>query len=266
LHFNFKNSTQKIKDNLSLIILIPTILGGFWQLYELINIKTSFIRFFSITQVIPDGLLILFILLILYGILKIVAFFNNKKEISFNQILQKPKHLLKDIIFMILRIIIIGISIYIIINLSNLALTNTSLFIFIINAILSLITFSILIYTLYHLVEILIKYTKFGTLVYKNKSNENNLNIIFGVVIFLIFFYFLNLTTPIFFRKFKSEFILPEKLKNIEYVECEIKEIYSKDVNYKILYLNDKYIFVKVNNDEILIIKLEKLLTYKSCE
>ncbi len=45
-----KEKIEFIKSNLALIILVPTMLGGIWQLLELINISLSFIRFFSVSQ------------------------------------------------------------------------------------------------------------------------------------------------------------------------------------------------------------------------
>lgn len=48
-----------IKDYLSVIILIPAFIGGIWQLIELMSISMPNIRFFSISQIVPDGLLIL---------------------------------------------------------------------------------------------------------------------------------------------------------------------------------------------------------------
>ena len=51
-----------VKENLNLILIIPTVIGGFWQIIELARISTAYIRFFSITHVIPDGLLILFVI------------------------------------------------------------------------------------------------------------------------------------------------------------------------------------------------------------
>ena len=68
-----------IKSNLALIILVPTMLGGIWQLLELLNISPSFIRFFSVSQLIPDGLLILFILLIIYTFGKLALNWSLKK-------------------------------------------------------------------------------------------------------------------------------------------------------------------------------------------
>lgn len=59
-----KKVLDYIKENINILILIPTVLGGFWQLLELVRIEISFIRFFSLTQVVSDGLVIMFLLLI----------------------------------------------------------------------------------------------------------------------------------------------------------------------------------------------------------
>ena len=61
-----KNYRDSLKYNLSLIILVPTVLGGIWQLFELSSISISYIHFFSITQLVPDGLTILVFLFILF--------------------------------------------------------------------------------------------------------------------------------------------------------------------------------------------------------
>lgn len=52
------------KDYLSFIILIPAFIGGIWQLIELMSISQPYISFFSISQIVPDGILILIFLLL----------------------------------------------------------------------------------------------------------------------------------------------------------------------------------------------------------
>lgn len=51
-----------VKKNLSFILIIPTFLGGIWQIIELSSISISFIRFFSVTQLVSDGLLIIVVI------------------------------------------------------------------------------------------------------------------------------------------------------------------------------------------------------------
>jgi hypothetical protein len=76
---------SQFKDNLNILILVPTILGGIWQLLELSSISTSFIRFFSLSQLVADGILILFILAILVSSFKLSKkIILGKNNFSFN--------------------------------------------------------------------------------------------------------------------------------------------------------------------------------------
>lgn len=60
------------KDNLPMLIILPTILGGIWQVIELARIDLAYIRLFSINQLVPDGLSIIFMCLIGYFLFTIV--------------------------------------------------------------------------------------------------------------------------------------------------------------------------------------------------
>jgi hypothetical protein len=53
--------------HLSLLLLIPALLGGIWQIIELSHLSFSYIRFFSPSQVLADGLLILLLLVSFLG-------------------------------------------------------------------------------------------------------------------------------------------------------------------------------------------------------
>jgi hypothetical protein len=64
-----------IRENLNVIILVPALLGGIWQLSELLSISPTFIKFFSISQIVPDGILILLYLLTLIFPAIIFSFF-----------------------------------------------------------------------------------------------------------------------------------------------------------------------------------------------
>lgn len=54
-----------IKDNIAIIVLIPTVLGGLIQLFKLGMIDLRYIRYFSVTQLVPDGLLAILLLCII---------------------------------------------------------------------------------------------------------------------------------------------------------------------------------------------------------
>lgn len=57
--FTFIHFLRILKSNLGLVVLVPTLAGGAYQLWLLLSIKLSFIRFFSVAQVISDGLMII---------------------------------------------------------------------------------------------------------------------------------------------------------------------------------------------------------------
>lgn len=64
---------QLFKENKEIIILIPTLLGGLYQVLNLlILVGLPYIRYFSVSQVIPDGLLVSIVLFWLFVAYKIV--------------------------------------------------------------------------------------------------------------------------------------------------------------------------------------------------
>lgn len=48
-----------IKDNITIYALIPTVTGGIWQMIKLLQISPNMIRFFSLSQMISDSVLII---------------------------------------------------------------------------------------------------------------------------------------------------------------------------------------------------------------
>lgn len=52
------------KDNWSVFVFIPAGVGGLFQLLHLLSMEPSLVRFFSVEQVVPDGLLFIFLCLL----------------------------------------------------------------------------------------------------------------------------------------------------------------------------------------------------------
>jgi len=95
-----------LKEYLPLIILVPALLGGIWQIIELSSISIAYIRFFSVTQILPDGLVIL-ILTITFAI-AFWWFYNLERNINKDKIssyifsIKKPKNYVENnIIFFV---------------------------------------------------------------------------------------------------------------------------------------------------------------------
>ncbi|MFA3000717.1 hypothetical protein [Acinetobacter pittii] len=100
---------SKIKDNLPIIFIIPTTIGGIWQLFELSAFGISYIRFFSVPQLLPDGLLIIS----MFTVISIYLFYVTQvyESLKFKYYINKSFSKLTSIL--ILNIIIaIGLIIF----------------------------------------------------------------------------------------------------------------------------------------------------------
>lgn len=56
---------KSLKELLPLIVVIPTLVGGLWQILNLFFIDITLLRFFSMSQMVADGLLVIICSLII---------------------------------------------------------------------------------------------------------------------------------------------------------------------------------------------------------
>ncbi|MCL9805832.1 hypothetical protein NAT51_12855 [Flavobacterium amniphilum] len=242
---DLKKLLNTTNQNLSLIIIVPPILGGLWQIAELSSISFSFIRFFSVSQMIPDGLLMIFILSIIFGSLYLfyvtVLKTDTNSENTNNNLIDsngesklllllkiKERNNLIATFFLIL-FFCFNYLLYKITNyLSDDIRTSLNIFWYVpLNIIISIfILFS------WHLGH--------HSLKIKDYEKKSFLKLIL-VFIFIEFYWIFS-----FGRTFHNAFMLPDELENIENLECKIQKI-EYNPNYNITYVNDKYVFVKFN-------------------
>ena len=76
-----RNTLNFLKEYLSVILIVPTIIGGLYQLINIIYyVGFPYVRFFSVSQVIPDGILvgifIIFFLLNYFIVTGVLRFFS----------------------------------------------------------------------------------------------------------------------------------------------------------------------------------------------
>lgn len=259
---NKKNILKFINKHLNLFIIIPPVLGGIWQIIELSKISFSFIRFFSVSQMIPDGLLILVILSImflsLYWTYSIFHEFkkegkNDEKKLNTTNVINKKNW--KAIMFFSIHIGLIFILAYVsIFFIDNIEKTYSIFFFLPANIFLSLF--------------ILISWDHaFKNLIVESEKDKLE---------YLLFLYLLTELMCIlsFLSAFHTAFMLPKELKNIENLKCKIESVEPK-LKMEILYANDKYIFVghpeqskenkKIVITNIRIFNFEDLLDETSC-
>lgn len=81
---NKKTYLEIFKENKEIIVLIPTLLGGLYQVLNLvILVGMPYVRYFSVSQVIPDGLLISLVIFCIYIAYKLI--FGFYKQLSSKQ-------------------------------------------------------------------------------------------------------------------------------------------------------------------------------------
>lgn len=245
---------KKIKNNLAIIILIPTILGGIWQTFELFFIDLSFIRFFSPTQLISDGIVILSILSILF-----LLYFISKKYIfkSFFKIdLKETKFDLSRFIFAII-IAIASVAYFLFaIKKTRLLDNNFSINIIILLIILLIICVPMFFYALREIFIEIISWEvkRFNSILLKisvmflrkphlySKVRRYTGNLFSALLFIIIFVSFFGLI------KFRYLLIYPEKFENIKFVFYKVHKDFGKNVKPSLLYFNDKYLFIEIES------------------
>ncbi|WP_347925713.1 hypothetical protein [Pontimicrobium sp. SW4] len=274
-----------IKEHLSLLVLIPILLGGIWQVIMLWQFGLSYVRFFSISQLVSDGLIILMFVPL------IILFSYFIFSYSIDKIRGKDKFevKLKDYLPAVtLLIFLTSYSIHYITTRygsSSLIPPFHSIIEF---ALISLgLYLSIRLNILFEVFtgknEVLLKEArKLNPLSrIKNITNKNTFKIIgnflmslstLGFFIFYFAFYFVVTINTILSI---NNYYKPNDLYNIKTVVEKVEKNYNiKKEDFEITYFNDSYIFItsyklpkkkrdslvqfkKVSKSEILILKTD---------
>lgn len=115
------------KENLTLFALVPTALGGIWQICKLGFISINMIRFFSVSQLISDGIIILLIIffpMFIYALPFVRSAVNQKKKGT--NLFNKDQFLAHFIFILLELILVLGVifyfEVYTYINIDNLSI------------------------------------------------------------------------------------------------------------------------------------------------
>ncbi|MDD5549514.1 MAG: hypothetical protein PHI79_07985 [Sulfurovaceae bacterium] len=243
----FVKSLKLIKEYLPLIILLPAILGGLWQIIALASMSIAYIRFFSATQLIADGLLAILVIL---PWLVCAYFYNISREEFYVTLEEAKKSFLKkkyyirkglmSLLYMLLITAIVYFLLFYVLKINNEFIKYFGIipFVFLIIFMLDAIFFNI------------------GFVVILDK--------IFNSKIFKVPFIFLlsMLFLVILPFLFDFRFYIPRNLENLENLDK-----YSQNKNAKLRYFNDKYIFIEHkkedNSTTIQVVPFEELFDSK---
>jgi hypothetical protein len=250
-----------IKENLSMIILAPTLVGGMWQLLELGAIGTPYIRFFSGSQLIADGLLMAFIFfwaVVFYQLtnwaLKTVDK-GNGSPLKADQKVKKVQWL--AVIIVVIFICAITYPFYDYYsdmwhNSNRISLTEILALLFYI-----VLMGNILIAIMGHILN-----------VYQPKIDEQKLATYLGLPAGLLLTaigYSLIYLVPLLSRSF----LTPADFGNLHNIDCVIKKQHPELKSHDILYFNDQYIFIRtIDHADKELTLVEKFDTFfqKNCD
>ena len=228
----YRKVLKNIKDNYVLIATIPILIGGGAQLMGLLDLGIQYIRFFSSTQMLKDGLTILpiFLFISIWAVV-IHIFYDLKKRKSYNYFL------FGFIPHFIILNFYLGFSF------------KDEPYLY---------TYGAVSFTLTSIAVIL--------MLIQDKFNFNFLKIIYGILLLsgisiLLFFYSL----------FNSDLSSSKSVQypNYQNVECYIEKQYYYNEIYEVKYFNDEFIFIRFTNedkDEIRVIPFDVMLNDTYCD
>jgi len=250
----FKQILDFIKDYLAVFLIVPTVLGGLWQIIMLGSMSLTFIRFFSLSQIIQDGLLMLIFLIVLafFSLIFLIQFYIMK---AIGMDLDKFKNIRKlhigiyrikqfswTTLVIILPLMILPVAvlwIYLVqIHHNNIPIKLEKPFpFFLIAGAISTVYF--------YFIEYINSWGNKGF----RKSFEGVI-LSFSIIVIAIIFKT--------FTLFNKEYLIPSNLVNTDSI---IKTILSKNPEAKaeIIYLNDKFIFLQVIKQEVPENKTDKI-------
>ncbi|OCB70199.1 hypothetical protein [Flavobacterium crassostreae] len=239
-----------LKENLNIIIVVPAFIGGLWQALELMNIDYSYIRFFSISQIVPDGILILIFLIIafssaMFGLFADTIFFikDETKPIEYLGTDDYEKYRKKELRkWKILFVLIyVGSLAYYIRFMFSKPIYREFKF--------DVVLICLIIFWLNNVLNRCYYFAK-------DTSKE-----LFKMCNFFLLILYL-IIGNYFSKNLHKIFIVPDNIINIEKVISEVN-IKFPNSKQELLYFNDKYIFFKITDklkkEKVYITKIDNL-------
>jgi len=274
MSFSIKTTIPSwIKENLSMIVLVPTILGGAWQLAELAIVGIPYIRFFSVTQLIPDGLLILIFLSVLFLVSWLAV--RMTKEADKTEKKRKPSYF-GVLIGVIFWIYISWHVLLIVLGSLNSSSEKKPLFFAI-----ATITGTFILATIYVLVLETLK------LVGRKVNTRHPLIQSFRYVTTTIIIISISIIGVYSIKAIRDFSLFSEDFSNLEKIMCKMQNskkatdssnvidpVDKKTYSFKIIYFNDKYLFIKTTESSIggiskafiEVLKFEDLMNNEACK
>ncbi len=246
------------RNNFPEVLSIPTFLGGLWQFIGLMRVGIPYGRFFSVSQLIADGLLTLLLIAVLFAVTTaMIVFLDYINEYKLKITLKNKSDFFQIFIFIIIcqSVITAGIIVFLFFYrpLPNITVLGI--------VFLSLLISSIIFVTITFYVEKYIEKKKKSKKQPKLKVQENNKEKEESEILkerlkeFIVYFSIGSLVIISLFYLANKFFLIPNDLENMKRVSCLIDNDFPNKKDREVIYYNDKYIFV-----EVLTSKEEKII------
>ncbi|MDV7383463.1 hypothetical protein R4608_04430 [Acinetobacter baumannii] len=256
------------KEHWSIIIFIPAFLGGFFQISRLYLLDPSFIRFFSVQQVIPDGLFILFIIALSFLIFTLFnKLFIEKEKVNIGWNIKNIYKNIKNKLHPSLALFLISSYIHLI---ELVFKQNIPLFLTILQIIFEIIV-TIYLVEVFFIILLLFMYKNIDPESLLTKDDKDKLfdNFIVSRVWYAILFLFILPIVSLLILYFSTAFSklytqvnkLPETTNEKIFLN-KVNENLKLDGKLTIEYYNGTYIFIKIKKDtnQYLILKGESFI------
>lgn len=233
-----KRSISYLSKHLSLVLLIPALLGGIWQIIELSQMSFSYVRFFSASQVLADGLLILILLiffggtfLFLYGIYERYINSKSSSNADNNKPLEVPlkTNYFRCFYLFVVYIVFLLFEIYALLNI--LKKPDSFFTILILFPVASVILYLALASWMSANLSVI------KTWFYKSIL-RHTIWLWFATIMFSFFW---------IAYSFRMSFAIPSNLVNTDILVHQIAEA-NPGTQPEIVYNNDKYLFIELND------------------
>ena len=238
---------EYIKENLNIILIVPAFVGGLWQSIELMSISISYLRFFSISQIVPDGILILVLISVIVIATEIGTFFRlyilpRQTAVTVNEILdieEVEKKRKKEVRHLLIQFFLLYVLTFVMVFISIKQGARDIFDVF--------YKFFWAVFYITMLNNYLLQL--YNVAVGKLKKYFKYFNLLLLVVYVMMFISI--------FKIIHKNFLITNELDNIENIQSILKEKYPTSKR-EILYFNDKYIFINVT-DTLKVDKISKL-------
>lgn len=232
-----------LKDYISLIIIIPALLGGIMQILSIsLLLGMPYIRYFSVSQVVPDGLLILTIIFWLSLVLLITKGVIKKIIREDTSHINKTKHIALFIITLLMSLT----------TLMPILTTKfekfSDIFLIFFGSTISLILFIVSIRSLFLI------FSDFDIIF--NPRIRRYYFYFYPFVIVAILGVLANILIPNILSKFKEEFYQTPNNYNIHESSKRVQKNFELKEKPELIYSNQSYSFysVNINNQSKIII------------